>query len=541
MTFKPPRFHFFFIVWFFELKVYAMKKINLMLATLFILVRAYAQKSADKKVATKFIYLPPYDVSAADPATITADFAAGKVTIGTKKLSDMESTCSRKGAETLKESIVKVTTYYYTINMTTSESFMVARDAAGGVLYSEQLSKAEPSTFTFGKDKCEYWQAEKMKKDYAAKESSIMQSGERDFVNQQYNKARQVAKQNLTITSIPEELRVYYAKGKEFDYKDLESAMTTALDAYEEIGNKGPSDANFAKLKECIVIWEKELQETDAENKGARINKKIARSLHENCFNAYLYTYQIEEAKVHGRKALKLWGNFTNNQTIRLKTQIAAMDRRKAGVRANEGLVANLSDLNAKASAFKKVNIKVNKLTAADVPTLKAEYQQHGLASRIAENEEQNADEDALIESGELNPYQKYVTKSASQGDIIVMSTLTMQPELTELPKEMCELTSLEQISIWGNKISSVSPDIGKLENLTKLSLNNNQLTTLPPEIGQLTNLKTLSLNKNPISSLPEEIKGCTSLKTLNLKGSSISSGDQAKLAEWLPNCKIKY
>ena len=50
------------------------------------------------------------------------------------------------------------------------------------------------------------------------------------------------------------------------------------------------------------------------------------------------------------------------------------------------------------------------------------------------------------------------------------------------------------------------------------LNLDNNQLTSLPAEIGELTSLTTLYLHNNQLTSLPAEIVKLTSLTSDELK-----------------------
>jgi Leucine-rich repeat (LRR) protein len=45
------------------------------------------------------------------------------------------------------------------------------------------------------------------------------------------------------------------------------------------------------------------------------------------------------------------------------------------------------------------------------------------------------------------------------------------------------KLTNLETLSIEGNKLSSLPPEILKLTNLETLNISHNYLTTLPAEI----------------------------------------------------------
>ena len=56
-----------------------------------------------------------------------------------------------------------------------------------------------------------------------------------------------------------------------------------------------------------------------------------------------------------------------------------------------------------------------------------------------------------------------------------------------------------------------------------ELDLNDNQLTTVPAEIGQLTSLKGLGLWHNKLTSVPAEIGQLTSLEWLNLRENQLT------------------
>ena len=99
-----------------------------------------------------------------------------------------------------------------------------------------------------------------------------------------------------------------------------------------------------------------------------------------------------------------------------------------------------------------------------------------------------------------------------------------------------------------GQQLTSVPAEIGQLTSLRELSLSGNQLTSLPAEIGQLTSLDGLTLateltmgggtNGNLLTSLPAEIGQLTSLRELDLQQQSAderAGGDRAAhLAEEL-------
>ena len=96
--------------------------------------------------------------------------------------------------------------------------------------------------------------------------------------------------------------------------------------------------------------------------------------------------------------------------------------------------------------------------------------------------------------------------------------------KLTSLPTEIGQLRVLKLLWLNGNKLTSVPAEIGQLTSLVKLSLSDNYLTSVPAEIGQLTSLVKLSLSGNQLTSLPAEIGQLTSLVVLNLYRNQLTS-----------------
>jgi internalin A len=110
----------------------------------------------------------------------------------------------------------------------------------------------------------------------------------------------------------------------------------------------------------------------------------------------------------------------------------------------------------------------------------------------------------------------------------------------SSLPEGIGQLTSLNYLSLGGNRLTSLPPGLAQLGNLQVLLLDGNQLTVLPTELGQLTNLLTLDLAANQLTVLPAELGQLTNLLTLDLAGNQlveplpglVAQGPQAVLAD---------
>ncbi|BBM84484.1 leucine-rich repeat domain-containing protein [Candidatus Uabimicrobium amorphum] len=109
-------------------------------------------------------------------------------------------------------------------------------------------------------------------------------------------------------------------------------------------------------------------------------------------------------------------------------------------------------------------------------------------------------------------------------GQLANLSTLSLtDTQLSELPKEIGQLTNLTTLDLSYNKLSELPKEIGQLTNLITLNLPYNKLSELPKEVGQLTNLITLNLSYNQLSGLPKEIGRLTNLTSLHLSYNKLS------------------
>lgn len=518
-----------------------MKKTVLTTTLLFAALTTIGQNDRSKKVESKYLSLPAYDISTTDPATVSIEFAMKEPSFGTEKLKDYESVCKPSGGSV--KDAVKITTYYYEIPYNKPESYVVAKSTDGTVVYASKASEVKSDIIKFGFDKCEYWVSDKMKKDYQSKGSSFKNSEHKKYEDEVYKTAIESAKANVYLSYLPEEFEVFSAKGKAYDYTDLDNALDKALAAYASIEKNGLNKSDLDRLTEAIAIWEKELETLDTEDKKARITSDIGKGLHENCARAYLYLYEFDKALIHARKFMELYGNFSNNRSNAFKEVMLRIELQKVAAEKNAGIITDLNALNNMASASSKT-VAAQRLGSTEFDRLYSEFLNFRMGQAKDVNEDRKEDEAEAIASGELNPYQKWYSPVAVGGPGILMtlapSALSGVPELKELPKEMCEFTDAQQLLILNNKIESVPAEIAKLKALKKLDLSGNNLSTLPAEIGQLENLETLKLSGNPLVSLPVELANCTKLSSLVIKDTKLSESAIAELQRLLPECKIK-
>ncbi|KAF7651101.1 hypothetical protein LDENG_00116080 [Lucifuga dentata] len=103
--------------------------------------------------------------------------------------------------------------------------------------------------------------------------------------------------------------------------------------------------------------------------------------------------------------------------------------------------------------------------------------------------------------------------------------------KLACIPPRLVDLqSSVSDVNLGFNRLTSCSPDICKLLQLTHIDLRNNQLSDLPSQMENLTKLRCIILNYNRFKSFPDILYQIISLETVLLGNNQVGMVDPGRL-----------
>ncbi|OVE75322.1 hypothetical protein BVX98_07820 [bacterium F11] len=361
------------------------------------------------------------------------------------------------------------------------------------------------------------------------------------FKNKMAKETRNDVKKRLKTLLVPNYSKTKFAlfSGKGAEYGDLDKALSMSMTAYENMKKRPITAQDKKMLTDAIGIWEKALSEADLNNKRARINKKMAVNVNHNIAMNSMAVGDFQKAIAHFHNIKKIWAGASYSGLAvdpnrDMKKAMARERRTKLSPKTAADTKGFLGRVEKLKGASKKIPISILDSSAYEeaLVHVKAKNQEASQASHQQKENVQKA-------TASSNPFENKVQHTTFQGyTLFLMPFVT--PKYDAFPKEICDLTHLNQIQLANNTLQSVPPEIGKLKNLKVLNLSSNKIASLPAEMGQLQSLEKLNLAKNKLTRLPSEFKKLKRLKSLNLKKNNISPEEIEKIKSWLPKCKVK-
>ena len=110
--------------------------------------------------------------------------------------------------------------------------------------------------------------------------------------------------------------------------------------------------------------------------------------------------------------------------------------------------------------------------------------------------------------------------RTAKSRGLLILNFL----DVDALPEDFAPFTSITELRLRGNKLTTLPPWVGALQSLVELDLAQNPITELPPVVLELKKLVELRVEDTKLRALPDEIGALTKLKRLYLDGTRIDA-----------------
>jgi len=98
-------------------------------------------------------------------------------------------------------------------------------------------------------------------------------------------------------------------------------------------------------------------------------------------------------------------------------------------------------------------------------------------------------------------------------GNIIGLYYSNKNLQIGIIPKQICELKYLKELTLTKQKVKEIPDCFIKLQHLKELNLKENKITFVPEKIIQLKNIELVDLRKNPFKNIPNSISNSDRFK----------------------------
>ncbi|KAK2901484.1 hypothetical protein QQF64_014301 [Cirrhinus molitorella] len=95
--------------------------------------------------------------------------------------------------------------------------------------------------------------------------------------------------------------------------------------------------------------------------------------------------------------------------------------------------------------------------------------------------------------------------------------------QLGSFPLPICSISTLTEVNLSCNHLTSIHPDVGNMSNLQTLVLDGNLLSALPAELGRLQRLAYLGLSFNEFTQVPSVLERLPAVERLCMAGNKVS------------------
>lgn len=104
-------------------------------------------------------------------------------------------------------------------------------------------------------------------------------------------------------------------------------------------------------------------------------------------------------------------------------------------------------------------------------------------------------------------------------GKLDIYKAILTGNDLTEIPNQVLEINSLQNLIVAVNPIKDFPCELNKLKRLKSISFAETKITEINCDLSKLDSLEHFDLSRNNLNNLPDEIKNIPNLKWLSLNG----------------------
>ena len=104
-------------------------------------------------------------------------------------------------------------------------------------------------------------------------------------------------------------------------------------------------------------------------------------------------------------------------------------------------------------------------------------------------------------------------------GKLDIYKAILTGNDLTEIPSQVLEISSLQDLIVAVNPIRKFPCELNKLKRLKSISFAETKVTEINCDLSKLDSLKHFDISRNKLKYLPDEIKNIPNLKWLSLNG----------------------
>ncbi len=265
---------------------------------------------------TRYLKLEGYEeVSRDEDLTISVDF--DRMVVSSE---DIVSTWNPKRPDEPRY-------FYYKISYTLPSQFaVITRD--GKEIYYDEGGCGQVYFYEFGRN-AQFKEEKELHQAYEKKRTELSEREEDNAIQNILRSINTLIADEIAFTKKSTKFHVAIVKGK-YNYSDLEDALGYMEEGFGVISRKEEAQKANAYFEKAIQIWQKALQESNLNDKKARINAQISSRLYYNCALAYLWMTDFKNAMHYAElsEQNKVGFSFRGVWNVPIKSMIRDKKRR---------------------------------------------------------------------------------------------------------------------------------------------------------------------------------------------------------------------